>query len=393
MTKKLYDVDSHIQKFQARVIACTATEKGFAVELDQTAFFAEGGGQQADRGELDGQKVLDVKEKEEHIYHYVKEAIAVDKMVEGQIDWTFRFTNMQQHSGEHILSGIAYAWKGYHNVGFHMNDTLTTIDFDGPLTAEELQELEIRANRVIYENQPVIIEYPPQEELDQLDYRSKKKLTGAIRIVKVGDSDCCACCAPHVRTTGEVGIVKIIHAENYKGGVRLTIVCGERAVRDYECKNQLLKEIGARLSAKPEQVAKAVEKQEKELQQLKEKMAALAQELVQYKLEQVEPEGSVCFVETALDPVAARNLVNGLAAKVSGHGAVLLPKTEIRSSAEGEYQYIIGSTKEDVRPLAKELAAKFGGRGGGSAQMVQGTVTGEAEAIVAFLTGTTPHTC
>lgn len=379
MTQKLYDIDSHIQKFEAQVIACTETEKGFAVELDQTAFFAEGGGQQADRGVLDGQKVLDVKEKEEHICHYVKEPIEAGKKVAGQIDWTFRFTNMQQHSGEHILSGIAYAWKGYHNVGFHMNDTLTTIDFDGPFTAEELQELELRANRVIYENQPVIIEYPPQEELDQMDYRSKKKLTGAIRIVKVGDSDCCACCAPHVRTTGEIGIIKIVNAENYKGGVRLTIVCGERAVKDFDHKNQLLKEIGARLSAKPEQVAKAVEKQEKELQQLKEKMAALSQQLVQYKLEQVDAEGSVCLVETALDPVAARNLVNGLAAKVSGHGAVLLPK------AEGEYQYIIGSLNQDVRPLAKELAAKFGGRGGGSAQMVQGTVMGQEEEIAAFL--------
>ena len=379
MTQKLYDIDSHIQKFEAQVIACTETEKGFAVELDQTAFFAEGGGQQADRGELDGQRVLDVKEKDEHIYHYVKQPVEVGKKVAGQIDWTFRFTNMQQHSGEHILSGIAYAWKGYHNVGFHMNDTLTTIDFDGPFTAEELQELELRANRVIYENQPVIIEYPPQEELDQMDYRSKKKLTGAIRIVKVGDSDCCACCAPHVRTTGEIGIIKIVNAENYKGGVRLTIVCGERAVKDFDHKNQLLKEIGARLSAKPEQVAKAVEKQEKELQQLKEKMAALSQQLVQYKLEQVDAEGSVCLVETALDPVAARNLVNGLAAKVSGHGAVLLPK------AEDEFQYIIGSLNQDVRLLAKELAAKFGGRGGGSAQMVQGTVTGDAEAIAAFL--------
>ena len=379
MTQKLYDIDSHIQKFEAKVTACTETEKGFAVELDRTAFFAEGGGQQANRGELDGQKVLDVKEKDEHIYHYVKEPIETGKKVEGQIDWTFRFTNMQQHSGEHILSGIAYAWKGYHNVGFHMNDTLTIIDFDGPFTAEELQELELRANRVIYENQPVIIEYPPQEELDQMDYRSKKKLTGAIRIVKVGDSDCCACCAPHVRTTGEIGIIKIVNAENYKGGVRLTIVCGERAVKDFDHKNQLLKEIGARLSAKPEQVAKAVEKQEKELQQLKEKMAALSQQLVQYKLEQVDAEGSVCLVETALDPVAARNLVNGLAAKVSGHGAVLLPK------AEDEFQYIIGSLNQDVRLLAKKLAAKFGGRGGGSAQMVQGTVTGDAEEIAAFL--------
>ena len=379
MTVKLYDVDSHIRKFQGEVQSCLSAKQGYAVELSQTAFFAEGGGQQADRGMLDGQMVTDVQEKDGHIYHYVKEPIPVGKTVEGEIDWTFRFTNMQQHSGEHILSGIVYAWKGYHNVGFHMNETLTTIDFDGPLTAEELQELEIRANRVIYENQPVTIVYPSAAELEQMDYRSKKKLTGAIRIVKVGNSDCCACCAPHVKQTGEIGQIKIIQAENYKGGVRLTIVCGERALLDYETKNRLLKEMGARLSVKPERLAAALQKQEQELQQMKEKLAALSGELVQLRLKQLSAQSSVCLVETLLDSVAARNLVNGMASQLPGHGAVLLPK------GENEFQYIIGSQTEDVRMLAAELAKRFQGRGGGSMQMVQGTVRGEAEEIQAFL--------
>lgn len=379
MTVKLYDVDSHIRKFQGEVQSCLPVKQGYAVELSQTAFFAEGGGQQADRGMLDGQMVTDVQEKDGHIYHYVKEPIPVGKTVEGEIDWTFRFTNMQQHSGEHILSGIVYAWKGYHNVGFHMNESLTTIDFDGPLTTEELQELEIRANRVIYENQPVTIVYPSAAELEQMDYRSKKKLTGAIRIVKVGDSDCCACCAPHVKKTGEIGQIKIIQAENYKGGVRLTIVCGERALLDYENKNRLLKEMGARLSVKPERLAAALQKQEQELQQMKEKLAALSSELVQLRLKQLSAQSSVCMVENLLDPVAARNLVNGMASQLPGHGAVLLPK------GENEFQYIIGSQTEDVRMLAAELAKRFQGRGGGSMQMVQGTVRGEAEEIQAFL--------
>lgn len=384
MTKKLYDIDSHIASFEAVVTGCTLSGERYLVELDQTAFFAEGGGQQADRGLLAGQAVQDVQEKDGHIYHYVEQPLAVGEKVKGEIDWPFRFTNMQQHSGEHILSGIVYAWKGYHNVGFHMNDTLTTIDFDGPLTAQEIRELEVLANRVIYENQPITVTYPEPEELAQMDYRSKKKLTGAVRIVKVGEADCCACCAPHVRLTGEIGQIKIVSCENYKGGVRLTILCGERALADYERKNQELKEIGGRLSVKPEQVPQAVEKQEEELRRQKERIAELSAQLIEARLAQIsESTKSVCLVETALDSVSARNLVNGLTEKLSGRGAVLLKK----SGSSEEYQYIIGSRTENVRPLAKELSARFGGRGGGSEHMVQGTVTGAAEEIASFLQG------
>lgn len=379
ITKKLYDADSHIRSFDAKVTGCSEEKNRFGIELDQTAFFAEGGGQQADRGVLDGQTVLDVQEKGGHVYHYVHKAIPVGKPVHGEIDWPFRFTNMQQHSGEHILSGLAYAWKGYHNVGFHMNASLTTIDFDGAFTAEELMQLELQANRVIYENQPVTICYPSAEELERMDYRSKKKLTGAIRIVRVGESDCCACCAPHVRRTGEIGQIKIIDAENYKGGVRLTIVCGERALLDYDQKNQLLKKLGNRLSAKPEQVEEAFHKQEEQMRDLKERLSALSAELIRCRLQQLPDRPSECLTETAMDAVAARSLVNGMAEKLTGHGAVLLPK------GTGEYLYIIGSRQEDVRLLARQLAERFGGRGGGSCRMVQGTVRGNAEEIAAFL--------
>ena len=381
MTKKLYDEDSHIQVFEARVLSCLPAENGYRVVLDQTAFFAEGGGQPADRGILNGQSVRDVQEEGGDVYHMIDHPIACGSAVTGQIDWAFRYDYMQQHSGEHILSGLAYAWKGVHNVGFHMNEAITTVDFDGVFTPEELTELERRANAAIYENLPITVSYPSSEELDRMEYRSKKKLTGAVRIVKVGDADCCACCAPHVRHTGEIGQIKIVSAESYKGGVRLTILCGQRALADYTFKSRLLKELGGTLSVKAEEVGKAVEKQSGEIERLKEQVAALSQELIECRLQELSEQTSVCLIENNLDTLAARSLVNRLSAQLPGHGAVLLPK----KGTEETYQYLIGSLNKDVRPLAKELAQRFGGRGGGSAQMVQGTVTGQAAAIAAFL--------
>lgn len=378
MTIKLYDTDSHQQEFTAKVVGCFPAEPGYWLELDQTAFFAEGGGQMPDRGILGGQNVEDVQEKEERIFHRVAAPVEPGTELEGKIDWDFRFTNMQQHSGEHIVSGILFAWKGYHNVGFHMNETLTTVDFDGPLTEEELTELELRANRMVYENQPVSISYPSPEELKTLDYRSKKELTGRVRIVRLGSSDCAACCAPHVKYTGEVGLIKFVAAEHYKGGMRLTLLCGERALKDYQKKNTMLSGIAKRLSVRSDEVEAALMREEEEKVGLKEKTVLLSKALVEERLRSTPEGGSVCLVEPLLDAVAARQLVNGLAEKMSGHAAVLLPKDE-------GYQYLIGSRTEDVRPLAKALANQFGARGGGSDKLVQGSVTAEEEALITFL--------
>lgn len=327
ITRKLYDTDSHIREFEARVLACREVQgKGkktcFAAELDQTAFFAEGGGQAADRGIIQSSrgeelKVLDVQEKDGHILHYLEQPLAEGESIRGILDWEFRFDNMQQHSGEHILSGLCYAWKGYHNVGFHLGTEITTLDFDGPLTEEELKQLEERANRVVYQNQPVTITYPSPEELKQMDYRSKKELTGDVRIVRVGDYDLCACCAPHVMLTGEVGLIKIVRWENYKGGVRLSILCGQRALKDYDEKNRLIYQVAAGMSTKPEKIPSALEKHGREMTELKERVLALGRELIAFKSKQLltqakEQGGRAVWVEDLLDPVAARSLINEL---------------------------------------------------------------------------------
>ncbi len=393
MTIKLYDTDSHIQQFNALVTSCEEREDRrsgqifFIVELDQTAFFAEGGGQAADRGTITDEKgivhpVLDVQEIKEHIYHKLDAPLSVGEKVTGQIDWKFRFDNMQQHSGEHILSGLCYAWKGYHNVGFHLGEEFTTIDFDGPLSAEEIKKLEYQANQIVYRNIPITVSYPSVEELARMDYRSKKELTGRVRIVKVGNYDLCACCAPHVMLTGEIGLIKVIRFENYKGGVRLTILCGGRAVRDYQKKNDLVHQVAAGFSTKPEMIGNALQKQAKELEEMKAHTLDLNQTLIRLKAEKLiqeaqEGNGSIRFVEDLLDPVALRSLVNQLTEQIPGHVICLIPKKE-----PGEYGYIAASASEDVRTIAALLKDHFGARGGGSAQMVQGSVKGTEKEIM-----------
>ena len=395
MTVKLYDTDSHIRQFTATVTACrqVADAKSgricYEAELDRTAFFAEGGGQAADRGTITDpagtvHQVKDVQEKDEQVFHVLDEPLSVGETVTGEIDWDFRFDNMQQHSGEHILSGLCYAWKGYHNVGFHLGEAFTTIDFDGPLTPEEILTLEMRANEVVYRNIPITVRYPSEEELSRMDYRSKKALTGSVRIVQVGDYDLCACCAPHVMLTGEIGLIKIIRYENYKGGMRLTILCGGRAIRDYQEKNELIYRIAAGFSTKPEKIQAALEKQQKETEETKERLLALSRTVVQMKKQQLAEEaamqgGSVSWVEDLLDPVAVRSLLSQLVPLISGTAAVLMKK------GEQEFSFIVASSTQDARITVQALKERFGARGGGSAQMAQGSVSGKQEDILEFL--------
>ncbi len=394
MSVKLYDTDSHIRVFDAVVTACEVDEKRglYAVEMDQTAFFAEGGGQKCDKGTLKQgdlcQEVLDVQEKDEHIRHYVKEPVTVGETIHGELDWEYRFGNMQQHSGEHILSGIMYARKGYHNVGFHLGDDVTTLDFDGPMTREEVLQLEKDGNDIVYRNLPITVFYPDAETLKQMDYRSKKELSGAVRIVKVGTLeekvDLCACCAPHVMQTGEVGMIKIIRAENYKGGIRLTIVCGMRALRDYSQKHDLLTQMAGDLSTSIDHVKASVEKLRQELSDANGKNVRLNQLLNEYRLTELKTKASsqrsLCIVEEeGADQTAVRNLLNALAPCFEGRVSVLIPK------GEDNWFFMAASEKEDMKQLANKMRQELGSKGGGNNRMIQGTVSGMTEKLHIWL--------
>ena len=243
MTEKLFYTDSHMQEFTAEVVSCRPCDNGYEAVLSRTAFFPEGGGQAADTGVIDGIRVYDVQEKGEQIFHYLEGELEEGKTVTGQIDWDKRFSRMQQHSGEHIVSGIVHARFGYDNVGFHLNDELCTLDLSGPLTKEELREVENAANEAVFANVPVQISYPSKEKLKTLDYRSKIEIDGQVRIVTIPGYDVCACCAPHVYFTGEIGLIKMVQSQNYKGGIRITMLCGRRALKDYQQKEESVKAI------------------------------------------------------------------------------------------------------------------------------------------------------
>ncbi|MBR6652269.1 MAG: alanyl-tRNA editing protein, partial [Anaerotignum sp.] len=258
MTEKLYYLDAYATTFTAKVLECTEDKKNWKVVLDRTLFYPEGGGQPADMGTLGGVKVLDVHEKDDIITHTTDKPLEVGAEVEGEIDWERRFDLMQNHSGEHILSGVICQKYGCDNVGFHMGKEMITIDLNTKIPEEDLPWLEEKANEAIWNNVPVGIRYPSKEELDALDYRSKKELEGQVRIVNVGDYDCCACCGTHVKLAGEIGLIKIISSQNYKGGTRLELLSGKRALQDYRKKNDVSAQAGQLLSVPAEKVDGAV---------------------------------------------------------------------------------------------------------------------------------------
>ena len=377
MTEKLFYEDSHRTEFTAKVISCEEAKDGFCVVLDQTAFFPEGGGQYADTGILGNTEVTDVHEKNDVIFHSVTAPLEVGSIVSGKINWKERFEKMQQHTGEHIFSGLVHKHFGYDNVGFHMGTDEVTVDFNGIITQEQLDALEDEANQLIYDNVPVHVFYPSQEELEQLDYRSKKELTGVVRIVEIPGGDICACCGTHVETTGEVGIIKLRTMINYKGGVRISMLCGRRALIDYRERLKDEIRISNLLSAKLALVPEAVEKLKNESQEKDMVNGRLCQQLLEKKVESYPESGEVLAVfEEGLSPVQLRQLSTMLYEK--GKGKIV----GVFSGKEEEqvYQYALGSSQADMRKLSKAMNSELNGRGGGSELMAQGTFkAGEKE--------------
>lgn len=376
MTEKLFYEDSHMITFSAVVTACEKVGDYYEAVLDRTAFFPEGGGQYADTGLIDGVKVLDAHERDGVIYHKVERELHVGKQVEGMIDWEERFSKMQHHSGEHIVSGLVNAIYGYDNVGFHMGKDAVTMDFNGVLSKEQLREIEHKANEAVVKNLDIQVLYPSKEELAKIHYRSKIEIEGQVRIVVIPGYDTCACCAPHVNQTGEIGVIKLIGVQNYKGGVRVPMLCGFRAIADYEKKSESTKSISVMLSAKEDEIVEEVAKLKEELAIQKGKLAEMQKKLLQYRVQEITAgEPLVILFESELSGDAPRELVNLLLAQGVEVGAVF-SETAIR-----EYRYVIGSKSADVRPFAKMLSEKFGGRGGGKPEMVQGSVGGDTDAI------------
>ncbi len=367
MTEKLYDRDSMIRVFSARVVGCEKVGKRYTVLLDQTAFFPEGGGQSADTGGIGPARVLDVQEEKGLIRHYTDSPLPVGVALTCMLDWEQRFRRMQNHSGEHVISGIIHREHGLENVGFHMGAACMTMDYSGELSWEELMRVETLANEAVRDDLPVRAWYPEPAELASMSYRSKLELTEQVRIVTIPGIDCCACCAPHVARTGQIGAVKILTAERHRGGTRITALCGMEAMEDYRRRQESVAALSVLLSAPREEVVPAVERVLSERERFRERIAQLSMELVRVRAENTPyTEGNLCIFDGLLDEIALRELVNLLMDRCGGVAAAF------SGSDETGYRYIIGSRHVDLRSCARAINAGIGGRGGGSVSMIQG---------------------
>ena len=376
MTEKLYYLDSHLFSFDALVLDCREEKQGWSVVLDRTAFFPEGGGQLADTGTLGGVNVLDVHEREGEIRHNTDAPLMVGAYVHGEIDAEQRLRRMQNHSGEHILSGLVHSTCGWDNVGFHMGAECMIIDFSGELSWEQLMDLETRANALVRLNLPLHIWFPTVAELKTLEYRSKLELTENVRIVEIPGVDRCACCAPHVERTGEVGVIKILDSTRHRGGQRVSVICGLDALEDYRARQESVTDISRALSAKRSEAFQAVQRILSEQQQMKERLDTLSMKLVGF-MAAAEPstDGNILVFDDSLGEIAQRELVNLLKEKAGGFAAVF-----VGSDREG-WRYIIGSLHADLRAGARAVNAAIDGRGGGRPQMIQGSA-GACEAEI-----------
>ncbi len=381
MTEKLFYYDSHMTEFTATVQSCQKEKDYYKVVLTRTAFFPEGGGQYADTGMLDDILVFDVQEIDGEIYHMTKAPLLEGKEVCGKIDWELRFMKMQQHTGEHIVSGLIHEAFGYNNVGFHLGSEDCTMDFNGELSKDDLRKIEWKANEAVTKNIDVQVLYPSKDELKDISYRSKIEIEGQVRIVIIDGYDCCACCAPHVKKTGEIGIIRLTNVQRYKGGVRITMLCGFRALLDYRMKEQQTKQVSSLLCVKENEVSSAVGKLKEEQNLLKQKQIETRKQLLTCKAKEVAKDNGTATVlfETDLEGDEIRTLMN-LVLMEGKEICAVFQKTE-----EQTYRYVIGSKEMDVRFLASGLKEQFDGRGGGKPEMIQGSVSGTKEQLKAWL--------
>ena len=387
-TEKYYETDAYRREAAGRIIAAEPDAKtgGGRIALDGTVFYPEGGGQPADRGALtlaDG-TVLDVTDVHEQggvIWHSVASlpgAAVPGAEVRQTLDWDWRFDKMQQHTGEHILSGILHSMFGAENVGFHIGADAVRMDTSVPISAEGLRAAELAANRIVWQNVPVIITYPTREELAALAYRSKKEIEGQVRIVTIPGADVCACCGTHTAFTGAVGQIKILSAENYKGGVRLSIVCGQRALEAAQAMRQRQADIGALLSAKASETAHAVHRVYDEYTALKFAHFGLCSQLFDALAAQVTPGEDAVRIVPGLDPDGLHRLAVRLTEATPGLCAALTPN-------EKGTGYCLARVEGDVRPLTKTLNAALNGRGGGKPGICQGSCAASPEQVEEFL--------
>ncbi len=368
MTIKLFENDSYVKEFFATVTSCREKDGKYYITLDKTAFFPEGGGQAPDKGEIKGIPVIDVQEKGDEVIHTLAEPLALGEEVKGAIDWPLRFSRMQNHCAEHILSGVIHRLYGYNNVGFHMNDSLITFDVDGPLTAEDMERVEKEANRAVFENAPISVLYPTAEEFENIECRSKIELAEGVRLINVEGFDTCACCAPHPKRAGEIGLIKVVNFFPNKGGTRIEMLAGALALADYSYLHSAAKAIMKQLSAKRDELAQSVAKLGDDLAAARGEIKNLSEKLAAASLKTEKTERAIIGFTPDADFNSLRNIANGL----TGENEYVALFSQ---NGENDYNYLVATKSGDVRELVKALNQAFSGKGGGKPDCAQGKLT------------------
>lgn len=395
LTEVLYEDDAYVKECSAKVLDCKEIVKKvddreevlYGIVLDKTVFFPEGGGQPADKGVIQGQEVLDVQKDAGVIYHYVKNPFAIGEEVSAQIDFAVRYRRMQNHSGEHLFCGLLHKLYGFENVGFHMSEDCVTVDVNGSLAAEDFDKLEVLANEGIRENAPITAVYPDAPE--EMEYRSKLDLKEDIRVVVIEGYDACACCAPHVKSTAEIGLIKVMDFMSHRGGTRFTLKCGADAVDDYRILHGEIAQIMRLFSAKREEchmaagrISEQLKQQQETITELKRQITALHAEKLYTSVKNNGGRKAELIFDETLDDMQMRTLIN--------EGVTIVPGlvAGFMGNDGAGYRYIIGKNETveepDLRNIAKELNTALKGRGGGSIKMIQGSVSATRKEIEVF---------
>ncbi len=377
-TEKLYENDAYLRRFTATVLSCAPGKNGFDVVLDRSAFYPEGGGQPGDSGTLNGVAVTDTHTADGVIIHSCAGPLPAGAAVMGEIDWERRFDRMQQHSGEHIVSGLICAALHCSNVGFHMGADTVVIDFDAPMTQVQMEEIEAAANRVIWENRPFLVSYPTAEALDSLEYRSKKELSGEVRIVECPGADRCACCGTHVRAAGEIGLIRLIGMKPFRAGVRIEMLAGQRAYRWCCAMTAQNSRVSVLLSAKPGETAAAVERMQQELADTQYRLVGMENRLFAARAEALAGRGDTLLFAEPMRPDALRRFCDAVGARCGGRCAVFSG-----DDAEG-WKYALRLPAGDLRAFVSKMNAALRGRGGGKDGFAQGSVGASRDEIEAF---------
>lgn len=376
-TRKLYYEDAYTRRFEARVLRCQPAGEGWEVELAATAFFPEEGGQTADTGTLGPVRVTDVREKDGHILHRTDGPLPAGSTVEGVLDWAERFRKMQTHTGEHIVSGLVHTAFGYENTGFHLGPDGCTVDFGGELTREQLDRIEDEANRAVWQDLPVSARFPLSFELAGLEYRSKLALTRDVRIVTIEGVDACACCAPHVSGTGQIGAIKILDFMRHRGGTRLWMKAGSDALADYRARYTAAAAVSGLLNVPQGDIAAGVDRLVEQRDGLKRQLAELRRQMALERAGALPETDGHLLVFFDGDEDALRALANAGMEKCGGVCAVF-------SGADGAWRFVMASAHVDMRRFIKENGPALQARGGGQERMISGRSAAARTVLEAF---------